>query len=218
MGKKQSFRGLLNPKFHDLTGLRSGHLQVLQLSGFRGGRSWWVCQCDCGQQAIYRADRLAGGRVISCGCLLSRWRGKEGIGRVNWIHGGRYTRLYRIQQGIIRRCYAPAHPAFPRYGGKGIKMLGRWHDFRNFRTDLQFSYRVHSFLFGEARTSLDRIDNSRGYYPDNVRWATPEVQANNPGPGSYMRWSLGQLGRLKGLLSQFRGPFLKKGGGEEIAN
>lgn len=30
-----------------------------------------------------------------------------------------------------------------------------------------------------ANHTLDRIDNEKGYFPDNVRWATPTEQANN---------------------------------------
>lgn len=68
------------------------------------------------------------------------------------------------------RCAYEKHPAFSHYGGRGIVVCDRWKDFRNFLTDM-----------GERPdgTSLDRIDNDRGYEPGNCRWATDIEQHNN---------------------------------------
>lgn len=68
------------------------------------------------------------------------------------------------------RCTREEHPAFHRYGGRGISIYERWKDFCSFLTDM-----------GErpAGTTLDRIDNERGYEPGNCRWATSEQQHNN---------------------------------------
>ena len=54
----------------DLTGRRYGRLTVLGLDKQReGGKSSWLCQCDCGNQCSVTAYSLHYNKRKSCGCL-----------------------------------------------------------------------------------------------------------------------------------------------------
>ena len=70
-----------------------------------------------------------------------------------------------------RRCNEPNHISYNNYGGRGIKVCGRWNEYKNFIEDLG---RRPSSLH-----SLDRIDVNQGYAPENCRWATRKEQNDN---------------------------------------
>lgn len=106
--------------------------------------------------------------------------------------GTHYTRLYRhgdplkvrrrdhdrkrmrdVWSGMIKRCYNPKSPSYPYYGAKGITVCDRWRNsFDAFLAD------VGTIPRG---LTIDRIDNSRGYFPDNVRVASVTEQNRNKG-------------------------------------
>lgn len=94
-------------------------------------------------------------------------------------HGMSRTRFYRIWKSISNRCNGFTENTRRLYKNKGITMCSRWEEFGNFYQDMYESYTEHVKTHGESRTTLDRIDGSSGYRPDNCRWATYEVQSRN---------------------------------------
>lgn len=91
--------------------------------------------------------------------------------RAKHYHGASHTAMYKRWSGMIERCRNKNNPKYHNYGGRGIKVCKRWHNFANFLADV-----------GNPPTSkhtLDRIDNDGDYEPRNVRWATPTEQSYN---------------------------------------
>jgi hypothetical protein len=99
----------------------------------------------------------------------NRRRAKHGA-TVNARQGGTDP-VYKLWVAIKDRCFNPDNKAYHRYGGRGITFAQEWaDDFVAFRDALGPR---------PKGATLDRIDNSKGYEPTNVRWTTRKVQANN---------------------------------------
>lgn len=82
-------------------------------------------------------------------------------------------KTYSAWYGMKQRCDNPARPEYMNYGGRGICYCPRWLLLANFVKDMGLS---------PPGLSLDRIDNSQGYYKENCRWATDSEQARNRRP------------------------------------
>ena len=151
-------------KKKDLTGLRFGRLSVLEEAPKRGKRRYWLCRCDCGRNKEVCGEKLVSGNTISCGCY-----NQERITK----HGRSRARIYVIWNDMKQRCYNPKHMAYARYGENGINVCSEWLN------DIEtFVCWAKSSGYKENLT-LDRIDNSKGYCPQNCRWVTRQEQAVN---------------------------------------
>lgn len=75
------------------------------------------------------------------------------------------SHLYMIWSSMKRRCENPNMPNYKYYGAKGIKVCGEWHSFPKFKEWAK----ANGYVDG---LSLDRIDSSRDYEPDNCQWMT----------------------------------------------
>lgn len=154
--------------FNDITGQRFGRLLAIEFVPDESKFSKFLCRCDCGQTKLIFTQSLIRGLTLSCGCYQ---RDQAGL-RKKHGHAGRgsRTKTYNSWAGMMDRCEWGGHPSYARYGAKGIRVDPRWHSFEAFFADI-----------GERPpgTSIDRIDNSKGYGPGNCRWATRAVQALN---------------------------------------
>jgi Fic family protein len=71
------------------------------------------------------------------------------------------------------RCNDPTNAYYNRYGGRGIKVCDEWYkDFMKF-----YNWSIANGY--SDKLSIDRINNDKGYCPDNCRWTTAKIQANN---------------------------------------
>lgn len=147
----------------DKTGRRYGRLVVLRLGIKRGVRYYWECRCDCGVTTEVSGANLVSSQVLSCGCL---W--KESITK----HGQNQSPTYRVWQAMKQRCGNPKADSYIDYGARGIKVCARWKtSFESFLSDM-----------GKKPTSnhsIERLDNSKGYFKSNCIWATPSIQLRN---------------------------------------
>lgn len=89
------------------------------------------------------------------------------------IHGLSRTPLYKVWGAIVNRCCNPSDLHYDRYGGRGIRICAEWrHDPEAFcKWCLDHGYK--------RGLQIDRIDNDKGYSPDNCRFVSRKENLRN---------------------------------------
>ena len=159
------------PKVIDLTGKKIGRWTVIRhVEGTYPKR--FLCRCECGTEKEVVSQTLRNGQSSSCGCRRS-----EVTTERNLIHGQNTRDLttpeYTAWAAIFARC-KPDFKDSSRYHDRGIGVCPEWTGEGGFQRFFE-----HVGLRPTPLHSIDRINNSLGYQPGNVKWSTAREQAIN---------------------------------------
>jgi len=156
-----------------MIGTTWGHWLVLEESERdRHGNRKWRCRCACGAVSVVYQNALRGGKSTQCD-LCGRKQSAPKRAAASVTHGRSGTLEYGVWDSMLHRCNNPKASDYARYGGRGIRVCGEWTGDGGFER-----FFAHVGL-APTGTTIDRIDNERGYEPGNVRWSTSKEQARN---------------------------------------
>lgn len=155
-------------------GKKNNKLTVIGYEKPEKGRLKLKCLCDCGNITYCLPYQFSSGGIKSCGCARFGHSECHKGNTSRRTHNLRGNKFYKKWNGMIRRCYNPNEPAYRFYGALGIDVCDEWRD-----SPVHFVDWCERTYPKEGKFSLDRIDGSKGYSPENCRWATQIQQVHN---------------------------------------
>ena len=166
-------------KLIDLTGRRFGRWTVIERASSKvtdkSTMTMWLCRCDCGNMKVVSGINLKQDSSKSCGCLSG-----ELTSRRSRVHAMSDTKIHYVWRGVKQRCTNPKHIGYSNYGGRGITVCDEWlRDFKAF-----YDWAIASGY--QEGLSIDRIDNAKGYSPDNCCWKTSKEQNRNKRSNNFL--------------------------------
>lgn len=168
--EQQEANLILQPK--DISGQKFGTLTAIRVVGSDSkNRALWECVCECGAVVVKIGAELRSGHIKSCGD-----RSRHAI-----KHGGYKDRLFKVYTAIKQRCCNPNYFQYKDYGGRGITICNEWlNDYGAFQEwAYKNGYTQEILPNGLNKWTIDRINNNKGYSPDNCRWITTQEQQFN---------------------------------------
>lgn len=170
-------------KAKDYTGQKFGRLTAIERIRIYGPNRWYTyykCKCDCGNIVTTRSASLVDGNTTSCGCYHREITGNINRGKptATLTHGKSHSRLYGVFRDMKTRCYNKNCKDYKNYGARGITICDEWlQDFLAFeRWAFEHGYDPTA---PKLQCTIDRIDNEKGYCPENCRWVDIATQNRN---------------------------------------
>jgi hypothetical protein len=172
-------------KFDNVTGNVYGRLTVLKYVGKDNQKcTKWECLCECGKIISTRASALKNGTTKSCGCYRT-----DTVKYYHYTTGESTTRIHREWNGMKNRATNKSAKNADAYVNRGITICEEWKDYYNFK-----KWALKNGYSDELQ--IDRIDNDKGYYPENCRWVDSKTNSRVGGRRS-LRNKTGCIGVIK---------------------
>lgn len=180
---------LTNGKFHScgcrhdgwkLAGKPKGRLLILRKDGHTNDNHniVWLCRCECGRLTRVSATNLIKPRgTRSCGCLTV-----DAVKKANTKWNKTEKKLIHVFRHMKYRCYSKSCKFYEGYGGRGITICDEW--LKRPEEFIDWSLK-HGFELGKG-LSIDRVDNNKGYSPENCRWVSMYAQSCNRRTSHYL--------------------------------
>ena len=143
----------------DITGHVFGKLTVIKYFGSRNHSTYWLCNCECGNQRTVKYGHLTGNQIVSCGCAKPtgsdhwKWSGYKEIPGT-YLHNWRTNAESRnivieVTQEQLWDRYLEQH--------RTCALSGR------------------RIGFDDHSASLDRINSDLHYEKNNIQWIHKDV-------------------------------------------
>lgn len=124
-----------------------------------------IVKCSCGEMKEVFRTSLRCGDATSCGCKRIEKISTHGM-------SNKKLHIYSCWTALRNRCTNPNNPAYADYGARGITYCTEWESFEAFR---DWAY-ANGY---KPELEIVRIDNDKGYSPNNCRWADRTTQQRN---------------------------------------
>lgn len=136
----------------------------------KNAENFALFQCECGSVVeIYKRHGISA-KTKTCKDCADKIRKQKST-----KHGYSRSRYYRIWSDIKDRCFNKNNESYKDYGGRGIGIYEEWVN----NPVLFIEYILNLEDSNTETYSIDRIDNDKGYYPDNLRFSCKVTQSNN---------------------------------------
>lgn len=157
-------------------------LKVLKL--FKENYKWYAtCQCSCGK-VVEKIDvrSLLSGNTKSCGCYNLEMIIKRNTKHGQKPRGKKTNRLYSIWSDMKRRCSNTTRKDAKNYSLKNITVCEEWNEYPVFKEwAIENGY--------NDTLTLERIDNTKGYSPENCKWIPKSEQSKNRTSNHYITYN-----------------------------
>ena len=158
----------MSKKSQDLTGLPFGYYTAIRQDGCDSkGVPYWLCRCRCGNERRVLVYHLLDGSIKSCGCLQRERRTTHDCAHKPW---------YSTYKSMMQRCghwEGGKESDLRKYRDRGITVCELWRNSPQAFGDWLIAHGWRKGL------QIDRIDNNKGYSPENCRVVTCKENNNN---------------------------------------